>query len=96
MGRRQFRVGRVYHPKTEPTTAAISDTDNEDADYNPPQQFNAPADNDTSEESPAHESEAVRSPIEYFQGFFDDNVLHLILQQSNLYAVQQKANKPLA
>ncbi|XP_040072936.1 piggyBac transposable element-derived protein 2-like [Ixodes scapularis] len=110
----------------------LSDTDNEDADYNPPQQFNAPPDHDTSEESEeeqesvpasskgvnrpvhwsktssslsndvpqwkgaAHESEAVRSPIEYFQGFFDDNVFNLIVQQSNLYAVQQNPNKPLA
>ncbi|KAG0429067.1 hypothetical protein HPB47_024003, partial [Ixodes persulcatus] len=43
---------------------------------------------------PAHERKAVRSPIEYIQRFFDDNIFNLIPQQSNLYAVQQNPNKP--
>ena len=35
------------------------------------------------------------TPIEYFKGFLCDGILDKICHQSNLYAIQQNANKPL-
>ena len=34
-------------------------------------------------------------PIEYFRRFFDNAILNLIVNQSNLYGVQKDSNKPL-
>ena len=37
----------------------------------------------------------ISSPREYFSSFFDSDILNLIVEQSNLYSIQQNANKPL-
>lgn len=37
----------------------------------------------------------LKYPIDYFQSFITDEFLDLIVEQSNLYAVQQNVNKPL-
>ncbi len=40
-------------------------------------------------------SDNVLPPIEYFRMFFTDDILEVIVEQSNLYAMQCDANKPL-
>lgn len=41
------------------------------------------------------EEEGISLPIDIFRRFFTDNVLDMIVEQSNFYAVQQNPNKPL-
>lgn len=36
------------------------------------------------------EADQVRSPLEYFKIFFDDNIINNIVDQTNLYSVQKK------
>ncbi|KAJ8367176.1 hypothetical protein AAFF_G00324550 [Aldrovandia affinis] len=35
------------------------------------------------------------SPLQYFKQFFSEDILEVIVEQSNLYAIQCDANKPL-
>ena len=37
----------------------------------------------------------IRNPFQYFQQFFDKELLDHIVEQSNLYAVQADSSKPL-
>lgn len=39
--------------------------------------------------------ESVMTPFEYFNMFFDDNIIENIVSQSNLYAVQKNPDRPL-
>ena len=39
--------------------------------------------------------EALGSPVDYLRYFFDQQILEEIVQQSNLYAVQNNPNEPL-
>ena len=60
-GKKKIPCRTRLPPEDGSDDSCLSDTDNEDADYNPPQQFNAPPDNDTSEES-EEEEESVPAP----------------------------------
>ncbi|XP_034066448.1 piggyBac transposable element-derived protein 2-like [Gymnodraco acuticeps] len=40
-------------------------------------------------------SDEILSPLQYFQQFFSEDILESIVQQSNLYAMQNNPNKPL-
>ncbi|KAJ8386987.1 hypothetical protein AAFF_G00161640 [Aldrovandia affinis] len=40
-------------------------------------------------------SDDVKSPLQYFKEFFSEDILEVIVQQSNLYAMQCDTNKPL-
>lgn len=37
----------------------------------------------------------VDTPVDYFRKFFDDNIVKIIVEQSNLYAIQKNPNRPL-
>ena len=39
--------------------------------------------------------ETVKQPIEYFKSFVTEEILQLLVDQSNLYATQKTVNKPL-
>ena len=41
------------------------------------------------------ESADIRNPFQYFQQFFDKELLGHVVEQSNLYAVQADSSKPL-
>lgn len=41
------------------------------------------------------EYEEVNTPIDYFRQLVDDNLLDLLVEQSNLFAIQKNPNKPL-
>ncbi|XP_048048348.1 piggyBac transposable element-derived protein 3-like [Megalobrama amblycephala] len=40
-------------------------------------------------------SDDIMSPLQYFKQFFSEDILEVIVEQSNLYAIQCDANKPL-
>ncbi|XP_033911326.3 piggyBac transposable element-derived protein 2-like [Acipenser ruthenus] len=40
-------------------------------------------------------SDDIMSPLQYFKQFFSEDILEVIVGQSNLYAIQCNANKPL-
>ncbi|XP_058880827.1 piggyBac transposable element-derived protein 3-like [Acipenser ruthenus] len=40
-------------------------------------------------------SDDIMSPLQYFKQFFSEDILEVIIGQSNLYAIQCNANKPL-
>ncbi|XP_041868396.1 piggyBac transposable element-derived protein 2-like [Melanotaenia boesemani] len=40
-------------------------------------------------------SDSIKSPYEYFKMFFSEDILEIVVEQSNLYAIQRDTNKPL-
>uniref|UniRef100_H2L551 PiggyBac transposable element-derived protein domain-containing protein n=1 Tax=Oryzias latipes TaxID=8090 RepID=H2L551_ORYLA len=40
-------------------------------------------------------SDDIKSPYEYFKMFFSEGILEVVVEQSNLYAIQCNTNKPL-
>ncbi|XP_023804735.1 piggyBac transposable element-derived protein 2-like [Oryzias latipes] len=40
-------------------------------------------------------SDDIKSPYEYFKMFFSEDILEVVVEQSNLYAIQCNTNKPL-
>lgn len=40
-------------------------------------------------------SNEVDTPVDNFRKFFDDNIVKIIVEQSNLYSIQNNPNKPL-
>ncbi|KAK3875337.1 hypothetical protein Pcinc_019783 [Petrolisthes cinctipes] len=41
------------------------------------------------------DEEGISRPIDLFRQFLTDDILNIIVEQSNLYAIQENANKPL-
>lgn len=41
-------------------------------------------------------SEQIKIPVEHFRSFFDNALISNIVEQSNLFSIQQNPNKPLA